>query len=493
MYHTDQAAALAVGERLVAAVPDTPVATAVAKLHLHFGNLRRAEQVLARARQSEDVQRRHARVVSQLRLWRHGFPLPPRPRQPAYTPVPGRVMAVLHYSRPQTVNGYTIRSHELLAGLRGRGRDVVPVTRLGFPEDDPRIEHTQPAEDGIDGIVYRHLPTTRLNLGDMPLDLYLEAYADALLAMARHYRPQVLHAASNHLNGLAANAAAAALGLKSIYEARGLWELTLLSNRPAAEGSELLQMMVRLETQAALDASLLFTLTAALRDEFVGRGVPAERIVIVPNGVDPARFVPRPRDAELEARLGLTGKVVIGYVGSIVAYEGLDDLLRAAAILKARVAIPFALLVVGDGQQLPALKAMADKLGLMGTVLFLGQVPHAEVERYYSLIDIAPLPRKPVRVCELVSPLKPFEAMAMEKAIVVSSVAALAEIVDDDVTGLVHRKGDVEHLAHVVELLLREPERRLRIARAGGVWARRERDWRAVAQIVDDAYARLLA
>ena len=311
--------------------------------------------------------------------------------------------------------------------------------------------------------------------------------------MARHYRPQLLHAASNHLNGLAANAAAATLGVKSIYEARGLWESTLLSNRPAAEGSELLQMMVRLETQAALDASLLFTLTAALRDEFVGRGVPAERIAIVPNGVDPARFVPRPRDAELEARLGLTGKVVIGYVGSIVAYEGLDDLLRAVALLKARLAVPFALLVVGDGQQLPALKAMAEKLGLSGTVLFLGQVPHAEVERYYLLIDIAPLPRKPVRVCELVSPLKPFEAMAMEKALVVSSVAALAEIVEDDVTGLVHRKGDVEHLAHVVELLLCEPERRLRLARAGGVWARRERDWRAVAQIVDDAYARLLA
>src|SRR5262249_5345061 len=158
-----------------------------------------------------------------------------------------------------------------------------------------------------------------------------------------------------------------------VYEARGLWELTLLSSRPAAEGSELFQMMVRLETQAALDASLFFTLTGALRDEFVARGVPAERIVVVPNGVDPARFAPRARDAELEGRLGLEGKVVVGYIGSIVAYEGLDDLLRAAAMLKARIEIPFALLIVGDGQQLAELKALAAELEVADRVTFTGR------------------------------------------------------------------------------------------------------------------------
>jgi glycosyltransferase involved in cell wall biosynthesis len=310
--------------------------------------------------------------------------------------------------------------------------------------------------------------------------------------MASHYRPQLLHAASNHLNGLAANAAAAALGLKSIYEARGLWELTLLSSRPDAVDSELFQMMERLETQAALDASLFFAITGALRDEFIGRGVPAERIVVVPNGVDPERFAPQPRDAELKAELGLAGKTVIGYVGSMVAYEGLDDLLRAIAMLKARVEIPFAALLVGDGQQLEALKALAAQLGLMDIVVFTGRVQHDLVERYYSLIDIAPLPRKPLRVCEIVSPLKPFEAMAMEKALVVSSVAALAEIVEDDITGLIHRKGEVEHLAHVLERLLCQPELRLRLARAAGAWVRRERDWRAIARIVDNAYAELM-
>jgi glycosyltransferase involved in cell wall biosynthesis len=128
----------------------------------------------------------------------------------------------------------------------------------------------------------------------------------------------------------------------------------------------------------------------------------------------------------------------------------------------------------------------------MDRVVFTGQVPHEQVERYYSLIDIVPLPRKPVKVCEVVSPLKPFEAMAMAKTLVVSSVAALAEIVADDVTGLVHRKGDVEHLAQVLETLLDDPERRRRLAEAGRQWVRRERDWRAIARIVDDAYARLL-
>jgi glycosyltransferase involved in cell wall biosynthesis/SAM-dependent methyltransferase len=488
----DRAAALTFGERVLAAAPDDATAAKVAQLHLHFGNLVRAQDILAHARQTDDVQQRHARVASQVRLWRHGFPLPARRSTPAYAPVPGRVMAVLHYSQPQTGNGYAVRSHELLTGLRNYGRDVVPVTRLGFPEADRRIAGEKQAEDSVGEIVYRRLPRNGLDIADMPRDLYLEAYADGLVAMASHYRPQLLHAASNHLNGLAANAAAATLGLKSIYEARGLWELTLLSSRPDAADSELFQMQVRLETQAALDASLFFAITGALRDEFIGRGVPAERIVVVPNGVDPERFAPQPRDAELEAKLGLAGKTVIGYVGSMVAYEGLDDLLRAIAMLKERVEIPFAALLVGDGQQLEALKAQAAQLGLMDIVLFTGRVGHDLVRRYYSLIDIAPLPRKPVRVCEIVSPLKPFEAMAMEKALVVSSVAALTEIVEDDVTGLIHRKGDVEHLARVLERLLREPELRARLARAAGAWVRRERDWRAIARIVDNAYAELM-
>jgi glycosyltransferase involved in cell wall biosynthesis len=126
-------------------------------------------------------------------------------------------------------------------------------------------------------------------------------------------------------------------------------------------------------------------------------------------------------------------------------------------------------------------------------VTFTGRVPHAEVERYYSVVDIAPFPRRPLAVCEMVSPLKPFEAMAMAKAVVVSSVAALTEIVTDGENGLVHTKGDVASLTAALRRLLDDPDLRERIAQGGLEWVRAERDWTALAGRVDQIYTDVLA
>jgi glycosyltransferase involved in cell wall biosynthesis len=150
-------------------------------------------------------------------------------------------------------------------------------------------------------------------------------------------------------------------------------------------------------------------------------------------------------------------------------------------------------LIVGDGTALAALRERTARQQLSDLVVFTGRVPHDQVERYYSLIDIAPFPRKPLQVCELVSPLKPFEAMAMGKAIVVSSVAALAEIVIDDVTGVIHRKGDVADLARVLDRLLDDGTLRARLGQAAVEWVRRERDWAVVCRRLAELYADLEA
>ena len=149
----------------------------------------------------------------------------------------------------------------------------------------------------------------------------------------------------------------------------------------------------------------------------------------------------------MEKELGFEGKIVIGYIGSFVEYEGLDLLLEAASELKKELGAFFRILLVGDGSIYEKLWRMSRFLAIEDIVTFTGRVPYEQVDRYYSLIDVVALPRLGLRVCELVSPLKPFEAMATGKVLITSDVEALSEIVEDGVTGLLHRKDDSSHLA----------------------------------------------
>jgi glycosyltransferase involved in cell wall biosynthesis len=221
------------------------------------------------------------------------------------------------------------------------------------------------------------------------------------------------------------------------------------------------------------------------------RGVSEDRMVVLPNGVDTNRFAPRQRDAELERELGVADKTVIGYAGGLVDYEGLDLLLEAIGALSQR-RDDFHLIMVGDGNYQSTLEALADRLKLGAVATFTGRVPHSEVGRYLSLFDIAPFPRRPLPVCEMISPIKPFESMAMGKAVIVSSVAALTEIVSDGRTGLVFAKGDVIDLTRTIERLLDSHELRTSLGTAAREWVRTERDWSSIVEVVDSTYREVL-
>jgi glycosyltransferase involved in cell wall biosynthesis len=214
-----------------------------------------------------------------------------------------------------------------------------------------------------------------------------------------------------------------------------------------------------------------------MQEELINRGVSPERISVAYNSVNPNRFVPRAPNQELATTLGIpTGVPVIGYVGSFVDYEGLDDLITACAGLKAD-GCDFRLLLVGDGAVFDSLKQQAQTVGLQDKIIMTGRVPHEMVEEYYSLVDIAPFPRKPWEVCELVSPLKPYEAMALEKAVVVSSTRALTEIVTHEKNGLVFNKGDATDLQNKLSELLAKPARRVAIGKTARAWVQQERSW----------------
>ncbi|WP_299449780.1 glycosyltransferase family 4 protein [uncultured Serinicoccus sp.] len=430
--------------------------------------------------------------LSHYQLATKGFPFRRAAGEPAYDPDLSTSLYCLHNSLPHHSAGYATRTHGLLRGVRAEGWNVQGVTRLGYPydmpgQDDlgdiaPRIE--------VDDVPYHRLSHSPGIEKKNPIQPYVERYVDALSGLARRERPFVLHAASNHWNGLSVVECGRRLGIPSVYEVRGLWEVTRGSRDPDWMSGGMFRYMARMEADAARGATRVLTITQALADELVNRGVEDDKISVVPNGVDTSRFVPRPRDEELARRLGVQGRTVVGYVGSILDYEGLDLLIDAAATLKAERS-DVAFLFVGDGAELVQFRERVEAENLGDVVIFTGRVPHHEVEDYYSLVDICPFPRLPLPVCEMVSPLKPFEAMAMGKAVVASDVAALAEIVTEGENGLLHRKGDAESLTAVIRDLLEHPERRQRLGEQALAWVRRERDWGSLAGRVSELYTSL--
>lgn len=422
-----------------------------------------------------------------------GFPIAKRIERPPYEPVDRKVLYLLHNSLPFHSAGYSIRTHGLLSELSRRGYHMEGVTRLGYPYDMPGLGGLPSIDqsDVIDDVRYSRLTAEPSRELKRPLHRYIQRYSGVLEEYALTVRPALIHGASNHWNGLAAVNVANKLGIPSVYEIRGLWEVTRASREPSWAYSEGHQLIVRMETDAACAASKVVTITGALRDEMIFRGVDPAKITVVPNGVDTSRFVPQKRDARLAKELGISDELVIGYVGSVLDYEGIGILLQAAHILR-QERTDFIILVVGDGAALEQLKRSVLERGQEGYVIFTDRVPHDEVNRYYSLIDVAPFPRLPLPVCEMVSPLKPFEAMAMGKAVVASNVAALAEIVSDGRTGLLHEKGNPASLAIQLRRLLDDPALRTRLAESGLSWVRKERDWRVVASQVADIYSELL-
>lgn len=411
----------------------------------------------------------------------------PRP-EPAWEPVAGRVLNLLAYSLPGTSNGYAIRSHGLLTAVREAGWDVQPTTRPGYPLDTEREQEGAELslEDDVGALTYRRLPSpSRRVLGHTS---YLMAAADEIGALIRAVRPQLVHAASNYLTALPAAIAAREAGLPFVYEVRGFWDITRASSDPAFAHSAECRQLRRFETELLACADAVVTLTGPMRDELLRRGAPEGRVYIAHNAVD-AAAAPRRRRPELARRLGLPPDVpVIGYIGSFVDYEGLDDLVEACARLRDG-GRRFHLLLVGDGLTRGAVLRQVAAAGLDDVVTSIGRVPNEEVADYYALVDICPFPRKPWPVCELVSPLKPYEAMAMGRCVMVSSVAAMAEMVQDGDTGVVFPKGDPQALAAALAVRLDAGDAQAFGQRARR-WVLRERSWQRSAQSVVQAYGR---
>lgn len=490
--HTEES--IEFGEKAFELSGNTGIAKVLCVRYRRLGDLYRACELLEYVNGQTGEDQSLISLKGQIYLLEKGFPLPEKnDRSFSSSKNSIKVHYLLHNSLPYNSGGYATRAHGLSVELCQQSIQLEPVTRLGYPLDIKNKEINEAPElDIIDNVMYYRLLTYDNGFGQLPLNQYLAKYSQALLNFAKVHQPDILHGASNFMNGVAANYAARVLGLPSIYEVRGLWEVTRMSRQPCYEDSDLFNMMKRMETEAAANATAVITITEALRDEMVRRGVSSDKITVIPNGVDSDRFKPLQRDRELEQSLGYQSKVVIGYVGSVVQYEGLDYLLQAASILKERGLDNFTVLIVGDGDCLEEIQQLSEQLSLQDIVTFTGRVPHHEVEKYYSLIDITPYPRKGQPVCEMVSPMKPFEAMSMSKCVVSSNVAALTEIINDGVTGLLHQKDNSEDLANILEKLIHNQAWRQRLGEEARNWVKEQRDWKFLAKKLISVYRKVV-
>ena len=438
--------------------------------------------------------RRHRRVIERARAelqvldpaWR-----PPLPgvRNRRGAARPGRILHVLTNSLPQLQSGYTVRAQQVAVAQRAAGLDPQMVTRAGFPLVEGRAGR---AIDRVAGIAYH-----RIDPG-MPLSgapgVIVTQTAAGLERLAVELRPAVLHPTTNFLNAQAALAVRESLGIRLVYEVRGFLEETWVSRvGEAAKAADRYARGREMETACMAAADAVVTLSETMKADIVARGIPAERVSVIPNAVDGARFAPRARDDALAGRLGIApGEIVLGYISSMVRYEGIRYLIEASRLLRDR-GRRVRLLLVGDGEERGALEERADELGLRadGAAIFTGRVPHADIEAYYSIIDLFVVPRTADRVSQLVTPLKPYEAMAMERCLVVSGVGALLEIISEGETGRSFTPENPAALADALEPLLDDPGERERLGRNARAWVLEHRTWERNGALYREIYERL--
>lgn len=278
------------GIKVVEIEPNEQISLELAKTIFNLGDISKAV-TQSRLNKSND---KHDILIniynSYLKLKEKGFVLPAKEDESIN--VKDNVLYVLNNSLPYHSNGYATRAHGLLQGIKKFTTPVHAITRLGYPHDLVKFKNSERINKHvIDSISYYHLPS-HIGLNHIPLDNYLKEYGEQLANHAKKYNIGVIHSASNFVNGLAANYAAKKLGLKSIYEVRGLWEITRISRQPKWQNSEHFEMIKKLETEAALHADQVLTITQALKDELIRRGVDSNKIEVLPNGVNSKVFSP---------------------------------------------------------------------------------------------------------------------------------------------------------------------------------------------------------
>lgn len=396
-----------------------------------------------------------------------------------------RILHILDHSIPLH-SGYAFRSLALLTEQRRLGWETLHLTT-------PKHGSTPANQEEVDGWVFHRTRTDKEMTGIRGYFSQMAATQKRIEELVKRLRPDILHPHSPVLNAIPAIRAGRKIGLPVVYEMRASWEDAAVDHGTTVEGSLRYKISRTLETWALRRADAVTTICEGLRKEIVSRGgISPEKVTVIPNAVDVDSFAYEPAaEPALRTALGLDGCVVLGFAGSFYGYEGLDLLLDAAKQLLPKHP-DLKILLVGGGPQDAALREQAKRLELVDRVVFTGRVPHSEVQRYYGQIDLLCYPRKSMRLTDLVTPLKPLEAMAQGKLLLASDVGGHRELIRDGETGALFRAGDAGALASAISRTLANRENWEKMRQAGRNFVENERTWTRSAANYRSVYRELL-
>ena len=399
-----------------------------------------------------------------------------------------RILHVLDHSLP-IQSGYSFRTIALLREQRRRGWTTSHLTT-------PKHTSSGPSLEMVDQFIFHRTPPIRAGVNSLPIlseMALIKSVAGRIEEVAAIERPDILHAHSPVLNALACLLVSRKLRLPVVYEVRAFWEDAAVGNGTGTEWDLRYRAVRALETYALRQSDAVAPICEGLENDMLRRGIPAERITTIPNGVDINEFpFGLSPDPDLRASLGLEKRVILGFLGSFYAYEGLDLLLAALpGILGQQPNVT--VLLVGGGPAEQALREQVRRLRLEDAVRFVGRVPHDAVGGYYSLVDVFVYPRHPMRLTHTVTPLKPLEAMARGGIVLASDVGGHRELIDDRQTGYLFPAGNADELTRAVLWLTAHQQDWGPMRLRARTFVERKRTWAAAAAGYETVYARALS
>lgn len=401
-----------------------------------------------------------------------------------------RVLHVLDHSWP-ILDGYSQRSRSLLAAQLYLGFHPSVLTSPLHQTDDPKA-----SEISVDGIQYFRTYVPH-GLAGRPIRAGWPILRELSVVRLLRRRIQelldtesydVVHAHSPALCGLAASQAARSRNIPFVYELRSFWEDATADQQKAHRNTLRYVLAKQLETHVVRRADAVVGIASSILGDLEARGIETEKLFCVSNGVDTLRFVPRSRDSRLAAVLDLNDCPIVGFIGTLFPWEGIAWLVRAAAALRMS-GLVFKLLIVGDGPDADEVRKAIQENDAASYILFVGRVPHEDIVKYYSVIDVLVYPRLSMRLTELVTPLKPLEAMSLGKTVLGSNVGGIRELIDPEVTGVLFKAGDVSDFGRQAIRVLQDPEFRRLLGDRARQKVTAEKDWKVLARTYKSVYA----
>lgn len=384
-----------------------------------------------------------------------------------------KILHVFDHSIPLH-SGYTFRSYQILSEQRKLGYETVHVT--GIKHKAPFIE-----KETVDGLEFYRTKVGLPLFAKLPIInqwYVIKSLQKRVEEVVKIEKPDIIHAHSPVLNGIAALRVGKKYNIPVHYEIRAFWEDAAVGNGTGREGDLKYNITKKMETDVVREAASVTVICDGLKQDLVSRGIPAEKITLIPNAVDISKFSgPSDANPDLMEKLNLKGMTVLGFIGSFYDYEGLDILVGAMRSIMARV--PNAcLLLVGGGPMEDALTEQAEKDRLGDRVIFTGRIPHDKVQDYYNLVDIFVYPRKKMRLTDLVTPLKPLEAMAQHKLVAASDIGGHRELITDGKTGMLFEPDNPLALAKKIGELVERKEEWPKFHKEGRYYVEQVRNWK---------------